>query len=248
MAALAQATAPDTALPGEFVLPEIPTQPQVVDWLVDLSQSPYGPIMAMVLFACGLVYMLQGWKIFKILVVANAAVLGAVVGGHLGGMLRGENTWLYTGVAGGLLLAVLAGPLMKYAVSLMGGLAGSFVGYGLWNYVAHTTGGLAPPEFAWVGALIGLITLGLLAFVILQIGVMVVTSIQALNMTVCGIVALMMKYEPLRESLDGPLRENTHLVALLVGVPAVIGIAFQTSYAAKKAAKKKNGGGGGEGG
>ena len=238
--ALAQASMPDPNVPGQFTIPDLPSQDQVLDSLIELSQSTYGSIMAMLLFACGLVYMLQGWKIFKILVIANAAVLGAVVGAHVGGFLRGENTWLYTGIAGGLLLAVLAGPLMKYAVSLMGGLAGSFVGYSLWHYVARTMERPDFTQYGWVGALIGLITLGLLAFVILKTVVTVITCIQGSVMAVSGVVALLMKHPALRESLELPLRQNTHLVALLVGVPAVIGFAFQYSGAAKKAAKKKD--------
>jgi hypothetical protein len=236
---LAQATRPEPAFSGPFRLPDIPSQNEAIDYLVELSASDFGVAMAMLLFACGLVYMLQGWKIFKILVIANAAVLGAVIGGHIGTFLRGQETWLYTGIAGALLLAVVAGPLMKYAVSLMGGLAGSFVGYGLWHYVADTVGAVEMPQYAWVGALIGLISLGLLAFVILQVVVTILTSIQGAMMAVSGVVALVMKYGPLRDSLEGPLRQNTHLLALLVGVPAVIGIAYQYSGIAKKAAKKK---------
>lgn len=243
--ALAQSSMSQPGVPPELTLPDIPSQNEAVDYLLGLSSSEYGAVMAMLLFACGLVYMLQGWKIFKVLVVINAAVLGAVVGGHIGAFLRGANTWLYTGIAGGLLLAVLAGPLMKYAVSLMGGLAGSFLGYGLWNYVVNMVDRPEVAQYAWVGALIGLITLGLLAFVILQAVVTILTSVQGSVMTVSGIVALLMKYEPLRQSLENPLRDNNHLAALLLGVPAVIGVAFQYSSAAKKAAKKKGGGGGG---
>ncbi len=244
LTALAQTEGPASA-PGTFRLPPMPSQTEVVDYLIDLGSSEYGAVMAMLLFACGLVYMLQGWKIFKVLVVANAAVLGAVVGGKLGMLLHGQNTWLYTGIAGGLLLAVLAGPLMRYAVSLMGGLAGSFLGYALWRYLADTLGQPDMLTYAWVGALIGLITLGLLAFVILQIVVTIVTSVQGALMTVCGIVALLMKYQPLRDSLEMPLRHNTHLVLLLIGVPAVIGFAMQQTYIAKKARKKKSDSGGG---
>ena len=242
--ALAQTSMPDPNAPGAFALPDIPTQNQVVDAVVNLSQGSFGAVMAMLLFACGLVYMLQGWKIFKILVIANAAVLGALVGAYLGGMLRGANTWLYTGIAGCLLFAILAWPLMKYAVSLMGGLAGSFLGYSLWFYVSHTINRPELMQYAWVGAVIGLITLGLLAFVVLKAVVIIITSCQGSLMTSAGIVALLMKYEPFREGLEMPLRENTHLVALLIGVPALIGIAFQYSAAAAKSSKKKSGEGG----
>lgn len=222
---------------GSAAFPEIPSQTQLVDALLDLAHHQYGVVLAMLLFACGLVYMLQGWKIFKILVVANVAVLGAVIGSYLGSMAtRSPNTWVFTSIAGALLLGGLAWPLMKYAVSLLGGLVGSFVGYGLWHYVTNTIDRPEMQQYAWVGALVGLITLGLLAFVILKFVVMFVTSLQGAVMSVGGVLALLLKYMP--DDLEGPLRDNSHLMAILIGVPAIIGFVFQTCWS-KTPAKKE---------
>jgi hypothetical protein len=241
---LALLVAPVSTEPAEFsgagpaAFPEIPSQSQLVDSLLDIAHHQYGAVLAMLLFACGLVYMLQGWKIFKILVVANVAVMGAVVGSYLGSMARGPNTWIYTSIAGAMLLGGLAWPLMKYAVSLLGGLVGSFVGYGLWHYVTNAIDNPDLLQYAWVGALVGLITLGLLAFVILKFVVMFVTSLQGAVMGVGGVLALLLKYMP--DELEGPLRDNSHLMAVLIGVPAIIGFVFQTCWS--KAPKKKEGG------
>jgi len=223
---------------GPSALPGIPSQTELVDALLDLSRHQYGALLAMLLFACGLVYMLQGWKIFKILVVANVAVLGAVAGSYLGSRAHGPNTWVYTSVAGAMLLGGLAWPLMKYAVSLLGGVVGSFVGYGLWHYVTTALDRPDLLQYAWVGALVGLITLGLLAFVILKFVVMFVTSLQGAVMAVGGVLSLALKYMP-DSDLEGPLRDNSHLMALLIGVPAIIGLVFQTCWS--KAPKKKEG-------
>jgi hypothetical protein len=226
---------------GPAAFPEIPSQSQLVDSLLDIAHHQYGAVLAMLLFACGLVYMLQGWKIFKILVVANVAVMGAVVGSYLGSMARGPNTgpntWIYTSIAGAMLLGGLAWPLMKYAVSLLGGLVGSFVGYGLWHYVANAIDNPDLLQYAWVGALVGLITLGLLAFVILKFVVMFITSLQGAVMGVGGVLALLLKY--MSDDLEGPLRENSHLMAVLIGVPAIIGFVFQTCWS--KPPKKEGG-------
>jgi len=221
---------------GQFVWPEVPSQDQIVDALRDLGNSQYGAVLAMLLFACGLVYMLQGWKIFKILVVANVALLGAAVGSYVGMMARGENTWMYVSAAGALLMGGLAWPLMKYAVSLLGGIAGSFVGYGLWHYVGNAADRPEILQYAWVGALVGLIVLGLLAFVILKFVVMFVTSIQGAMMGLAGVLALMLKY--MAEDLEGPLRQNDHLMVILIAVPAIIGFVFQACWS--KAPKKKD--------
>jgi hypothetical protein len=240
---LAQATMPDE-LPASVAVPNIPTRDDIVRMLGELAKSDYGWLLAILLVACGLVYMLQGWKIFKILVIVNAGLLGAVVGGHVGSMLAGHNTWLYMGVGGGLLLAVLAWPLMKYAVSLMGGLAGAFMGYSMWHYVVAMVGHEDLSNYAWVGAMIGLITLGLLAFIILQAVVTLITSVQGSVMIICGLVVIVMTCAPTAtNSLEDSLRHNNHLVALLIAVPAIIGVAFQYSLTGKKGGKKAPEGG-----
>ena len=51
---------------------EMPTQADYVEYL-----SGLGLFESIIILACGLVYLLQGWKIFKILVIVNAALLGS---------------------------------------------------------------------------------------------------------------------------------------------------------------------------
>lgn len=245
MTALAQAAADapevDYESPGLLSLDRVPSRDQMIDYLQELSRSDYGVIAAVLLVACGLVYLLQGWKVFKILVVVNAAILGAVVGAKLGGLARGPHTWLYAGGAGALLLAVLAWPLMKYAVSIMGALAGSVLGYAAWHYATHLLDRDQLSQHAWVGALIGLITLGLLAFVIFQLVVTVFTSVQGAVMSVGGVVSLLLRYGATRDAVEPQLRTNVYLLPLLVVVPAVIGFVFQYTASRKSGKKKPDG-------
>jgi hypothetical protein len=242
---LAQSAATSPSGSGGWSFDSFPTQDQLVDSLLDLAHHQYGPALAVLMLGCGLVYTLEGWKIFKVLVVVNVAVFGALVGNWLGAMAGGEKTWVYTTIAGALLLGGLAWPLMKYAVSLLGGLFGSVVGYALWAYVTSTI--LDRPDlmqYAWIGGVVGLITLGLLAFVILKFVVRFITSLQGAVMIVGGALAMLLKY--LGEDLERPLRENSHLVLVLVGVPTVIGFVFQSCWF--KPPKKTGGGSGGGGG
>jgi hypothetical protein len=214
---------------------EVPSQGEIVTALQQM-----GWLQAVLLVAAGLVYMLQGWKIFKVLVVVNAAVLGGMLGAWIGGMLEGENTWLLTGIAGAVLLAVIAMPAMKYAVSVMGALAGSIVGFAAWKYVATAAGQPDVAYYAWVGALIGLITLGLLAFVIFRFVIVTFTSFQGAAMVVSGILAMAFKSPRLGEPLRAELMGNIHLLPLLVVVPAAIGFTFQHSAAAMAKKRKRS--------
>lgn len=213
----------------------IPSQDEYLQQLMNI-----GSLQAFALAACGVVYLVYGWKIFKLLVIANAATLGVLLGYRLGMMAQGQNTPIIAGIAGGLLLAALAWPLMKYAISLMGGLAGSFLGYSVWHYVANILNRPEINEHAWAGALIGLITLGLLAFVIFRIVVMIFTSFQGSLMCVSGALALLLKSEQVSQDIRNALAKDSHLLPILIAVPAVIGLALQQAACSAKTGKKKS--------
>ena len=187
------------------------------------------PIQACLLLACGVVYLVYGWKLFKILVVANFATIGIFAGHHLGALAEGSNANmpLIAAIAGGLVVAVLAWPLMKYGIAVMGGLAGSFVGYGTWHYIVTAVNRTNLLEYHWVGATIGLITLGLLAFVIFRITVIVFTAFQGSLMALTGGLALLLKSPELSTKINDNFTQNIYLLPLLIGVPAIIGFAVQ---------------------
>jgi hypothetical protein len=214
---------------------KIPSQQEFVQYLSDLD-----PLKAVLLLAVGLVYLLYGWKVFKMLVILNAAMIGIALGAMIGrGSPTTPNLPTFTGIAGGLLLGVAAWPLMKYAVSLMGALVGSLVGYGLWRYIADAAGQVTLSQYAWAGALLGLVTLGMLAFVIFQITVMIFTSIQGTAMAVSGVLALLLHYPSIRLDLQNSLTTEMHLLPLLIAVPSAIGFIFQDAAFTKKTKKKK---------
>ena len=216
-------------------LSEVPSLPGLVK---DLGLQ--GPVPAVLALALGLVALLLGWRFFKLVVLANATLLGAKAGFYLGSMLQGENMGLLGMLLGGLLLAALAMPLMKYAVSLMGALAGWCLGTGVWQYTTVLLGREADlGQYYWTGGLIGTITLGLLAFVIFKMVVMVFTSFQGAVMVMASLLALLLRFEPARPTVEG-LLENPHVPPLLVTVLAVIGFALQ--YNAAKGGGKKKGG------
>ena len=219
---------------------ELPSQQDYVYTLLHLNV-----LVAFLLIVCGLVYLLQGWKLFKILVIANAAMIGGFMGAQLGGALRGQDTALFGGIAGALLLAVLAWPLLKYAVSLMGAICGGLLGYGVWNYIAVAIGHRELATYAWAGGLLGMITLALLAFVILKFTVMVFTSFQGALMTASGLLAMLMKYDAIRSGLKDKLAYSDHLVTWLIAVPTILGFALQRIAMSKKSKKSSKGGDGG---
>ena len=214
-------------------LREIPTRADFISKLSELG-APQGILLVIL----GLVFLLNGWKSFKILVLFNAALLGALVGNALGGLLDGPNMTAIASIAGAVLFAVLAWPLMKMAIGLMGALAGSFLGYGLWNYIADLSGSETLGQNDWAGALIGFLLFGMLAFVIFQKTLIIFTSLQGSLLIVSGCLAVLMKLDQLRPSLENHLTNNVHLLPLLILLPAVTGFVHQQAGVSKKKKKK----------
>ncbi len=211
--------------------------PGTADYVFDLTALH--EVWALLLIAVGVVYLLNGWKTFKVLVIVNAAFLGAALGSALGNLLDGGNLQLLGGVAGAVLVGVLAWPLIKGAVSVMGALTGAMVGYGLWSYAGELAQNPTLIQHSWAGALLGMVTLGLLGMVAFKGIVMVFTAFQGGIMVISGLLAVLLKPYALQQRLHEPLVNNPHVLPLVIGVPALLGLSLQYIASAKKASKKK---------
>jgi hypothetical protein len=193
-----------------------------------------GPAEAALFVILGVIFLLFGINIFKILVMANAALLGAVAGAWIGD--RGGNAPVGA-VVGAFIAAALSWPLMKHAVAIMGALIGAMVGASAWH-VANQN-----PEFAWAGAACGAATFGLLSFVLFRGCVIMFTSLQGAAMIVIGVLALLFKYPEFAPKLASLMSAKQYILPLAVLFPALCGLVFQHSPTAhhphlKPAAKK----------
>lgn len=194
--------------------------------------------MAGVLLAVGLVCLLAGCKVYRSVVILIAALTGLVVGFQLGAVVDAE---LIVAVCLGVLLAVVAWPLMKYAVAIAGGLAGAFMGANAWTaamavvyrHEAH------PPtvDAHWVGALVGLMMLGLLSFILFEISVLLFTSISGAVLALMGTLALLLQIPAFHDTIEQGIH-NAAILPMMVVVPTVIGIVFQHHHGGLKATKK----------
>ena len=77
-------------------------------------------LQAVIAVSFGLVYMLYGWRIFRILVVISFGLIGMFLGIYLGGKSGNE---ILGGVIGLAVLAGISSPLMKWCVFILGGAA-----------------------------------------------------------------------------------------------------------------------------
>lgn len=202
--------------------------------------QPMSVIWATVFLVAGLTTLLNGYKYYRFVTVVLAMVIGSIVGYYLGDKI--DAAYIVAGCAS-LLVAVTCFPLMKYAVAVVGGLAGAFVGANAWVAIARLMfDGPQADTFAknaWVGALIGLIVLGMLAFVLFKLTIILFTSVSGSTLAVIGGLALLLQMVPnWRTPIVDSIAVHPIIVPLLILVPAVIGLLVQETESLGQPATK----------
>jgi hypothetical protein len=202
-----------------------PSQQDLLNWCQHMT-----PGLAALLILLGVVYLIFGYKIFKALVMLNAAAVGAAIGLAIG---QRTEMGLALMVLCGFVSAAITWPLMKWAVAVMGGLAGALLGATLWQ-----TFGL-DPTFAWSGALSGLILFGLLSFILFRGSVTMYMSLQGAAMLIFGLLGMVDKYEQVAPKITSAMTMKPFLLPMAIIIPAIIGMLYQQSDGASAAAGKK---------
>ncbi len=198
----------DGSLPAHW-----PVQQDLLDWC-----KVAGPGVLVILILAGIVFLLFGYSIFKVLVTLNAAVLGGYVGMMLGDR---SGVAIPAAIVGGLLSATAAWPTMKYSVAIMGGLFGAVLGVTIWRLAN------LDPGFGWSGAMTGMVFFGLLSFLLFRECVITYTSLQGSVMLVFGILGLVLKYEDVAGPLTQHFQLKPFLLPLAIFIPTLGGFIYQ---------------------
>ncbi len=185
------------------------------------------PLIALALVGIGLLFLTQGWKFYRQLITLNAAYLGLLIGRRYAERMTEPHLDLVLILGFGAVFAALAWPAIKWAVSLFGGVIGGLAGFALWRYTAMAFDAPDLAELAWVGGLMGVIIMGLLAFVIFQVVVVIVTSFQGGVLLVSGLLTLAFALDGPDRSLFRRLDTEVALIPLMVFIPTIIGAIFQ---------------------
>jgi hypothetical protein len=151
-----------------------------------------GWLQALVAVSFGAVYLIYGWRIFKVLAVVCFGMVGLFLGMQLGqkmGSAPGSGSVMWGGIIGLILLAVLSIPLMHWAVSSLGAAAGGIITSCIWYALG------LPHQYILAGAVIGIVAGGMISFIVFKISVMLFTSLGGAVLIITGVLALANLYE-----------------------------------------------------
>lgn len=191
-------------------------------WEQIISLSWFQAVLAI---SFGIVYLLYGWRIFKVLVVISFGLLGMFIGIKLG-RYAGNEIW--GGVIGLIAMAIISVPLMKWCICILGAVAGGVLTGGLW-YAFEL-----PQMYIWAGAIVGVVAGGMISFIVLKVAVMLFTSLGGSAITVVGTLALLHLYEtaanPPTANIHDLVFEQNWFLPVALMLPTLIGMVMQNKF------------------
>ncbi len=177
-------------------------------------------VWASVLVVVGALCVLNGYRWHKWVIVICAFLMGLVLGKLLSQQM-GQSRIVMAAI--GLLFAVAATPFLRFAVAIFGGLTGAFIGANAWSAFSDS------PDSHLAGAAMGFIAMGMAAFLMYRLVIVLFTSIGGGAMAVLGILTLMLHVPTWETAIRSSLEANNMLLPLLVTVTAVTGLVLQHS-------------------
>jgi hypothetical protein len=181
-------------------------------------------VEAITFMSFGVVCLLYGWRVFKILVVISFALLGLFLGISITDKIVGLNSQLWGGLIGMGLLAVLSVPLMKWAVCLLGAVAGGILSSGIWYACGLTEG------YILAGALIGMVAGGMISFIIFKVAVILFSSLGGSCLIVVGFLALLYLYPQTSERVEEIIFTKKWFLPTVLMAPTLIGVVLQNKF------------------
>ncbi|MCR9218494.1 MAG: hypothetical protein NXI14_15000 [bacterium] len=175
-------------------------------------------VWAVIFMVLGAICVFNGYRWHKLVIVLLAGLGGVWAGVEYGDSI-GAQTIVATSL--GLLTAMLAWPLLRYAASLFGGLAGAFAGANVWTAIGQ------PPEQHYVGAIVGLIIVGMLAFLAFRGVVVILTTVGGSTLLCLGAISAMIEVEAWRTAVIDGMTKHPTVVPFIVGSVAMIGAVLQ---------------------
>ncbi|MHC4068781.1 MAG: hypothetical protein ACYS18_09635 [Planctomycetota bacterium] len=182
-------------------------------------------LQAVIAVSFGVVYLMYGWRIFKLLVVICFALIGLFAGIKIGQQFDQQ---LWGGIIGLCVVAGISIPLMRWAVSILGAVAGGVLTGGIWYAFK------LPEQYIWAGAVIGAVAGGMIAFITFKIAVMLFTSLGGGTLITTGMLSLFYQYEqfqdPPTENIREALYANNWFLPVLLIIPTFVGIILQNKF------------------
>ena len=187
-------------------------------------------LYALLMLSVGIVYVLYGWRIFRVLVVISFGFIGLFLGILAGDKIStSDQAIVWGGIIGMALLAGMAVPLMKWCVSILGAISGGVLTSGIWIAFELSE------NYLPAGFIVGFIAGGLISFILLKVSVMLFTSLGGSLIMVTGLLAMLYQYDI---HVSNPITFHTHnlifahqwFLPIILIIPTLAGMFLQNKF------------------
>jgi hypothetical protein len=203
--------------------PEVAEQQVVPIDVIWQQITSLDKLEALTFISFGIVCLLYGWRVFRILVAISFALIGLFVGIYTNNVLIGGNeVWL--GVLCMILFAILSIPMMKWGVCILGAAAGGIITGGCWLAID------LPQQYIWAGALVGIIAGGMISFIVFKASVMLFTSLGGSSLITVGILAILYKYLGAAEKVEELVVTCQWFLPVVLTLSTIAGIILQSKF------------------
>ena len=179
---------------------------------------------ALTFISFGVVCLFYGWRVFKVLVVINFALLGMILGMAITEKIDGLNNQFAGGVVGMVILAVLSVPLMRWAICILGAAAGGILTSGIWYACGLTE------RYIWAGGLVGVVAGGMISFIIFKAAVILFSSLWGSGLVVIGSLALLYLYPKTSVKVEELVFSLKWFLPVVLSAPTAIGFVLQHKF------------------
>jgi hypothetical protein len=181
-------------------------------------------VEAVTFISFGVVCLMYGWRVFKILVVISFALLGLFMGISVTNKIVGLNNQLAGALVGMCLFGILSVPMMRWAVSILGAVAGGILSSSIW-YASGLT-----ERYIWAGALIGMVAGGMISFIVFKIAVILFSSLSGASLIVVGSLALLYIHPSTSARVEEIIFAKKWFLPTLLLAPTLIGLVLQNKF------------------
>jgi hypothetical protein len=181
-----------------------------------------GLVEALAFISFGIVCLLYGWRIYKVLVSISFGLFGLSIAILANKYIEGVIVWLALVFV--VLFTVLSMPLMKYGVVILSAAAGGILTAGGWIAAGF------PDQYIWAGALVGVIACAMISFIVFKVSVMLFTSFDGSILLSAGVLAIMYQHIIEGEKLKQIVFEQKWFLPLILLIPMGLGIYLQHKF------------------
>ena len=181
-------------------------------------------VEAVTFISFGVVCLMYGWRVFKILVVISFALLGLFMGFSVTDKIVGLNNQLAGGLVGMGLLGILSIPLMRWSVCVLGAVAGGILSSSIWYATPLSE------KYIWAGALIGMVAGGMISFIVFKVAVILFSSLSGASLIVVGSLALLYRHPPTSARVEEIIFTKQWFLPTILLAPTLIGLVLQNKF------------------